>query len=82
MQYYYKNGAYGMFQMGLGTGFGEMDRNTLRGGLGFFPNERIAVYLDGCFFVSKDVAIKPAFAIGDEINGSLGLQVLLGNNKK
>lgn len=82
MQYYYKNGAYGMFQMGLGTGFGELNKSTLRGGLGFFPNERVAVYLDGCFFVSENFALKPGLAIGDEINGNLGIQVLLGKNKK
>jgi hypothetical protein len=82
MQNYYKDGAAAIGQVAIGGGFGQLDKNSLRCGLGFFPNSRTALFLEGNILIENFIYIKPGIAIGDGVNGSLGLQVLLGKHPK
>jgi phosphatidylglycerol:prolipoprotein diacylglycerol transferase len=82
MQNFYKDGASAIGQLALGGGFGQLDKNSLRCGVGFFPNSRTAFFVEGNILIQDFIYLKPGFAIGDGINGSLGLQVLLGKNRK
>lgn len=82
MQNFYKDGASAVGQLAIGGGFGQLDKNSLRCGVGFFPNSRTALFIEGKILINGLVYVKPGFAIGDGLNGSLGLEVLLGKNRK
>jgi phosphatidylglycerol:prolipoprotein diacylglycerol transferase len=82
LNYIYQNGSSGAIKAGIGGGFGHLDKNSVVFGMGTFPNGRSSVYADGSFLISQYLVLKPGIAIGDGINGHLGLQVLLGKNRK
>jgi prolipoprotein diacylglyceryltransferase len=83
---YYLIGAPGAFQMGVGSGFGEMDHNTGRVGVSYMPgiwgdDYVLGGYLSGDFLVKNRITLKPGIFFGKYVGGSLGIQVHLGNDR-
>jgi hypothetical protein len=85
---YYLIGRPGLIQVGVGSGFGQVDRSMGRAGLciepgGWFGDQ---AYISGGYFagdilIKKIVTLKPTLFVGSEIGGSLGLQLHLGKGR-
>jgi prolipoprotein diacylglyceryltransferase len=82
MQNYYQHGAAALWQFGIGSGLGSIDKSALRLGIAQPPNDsEILVYLSGEFLIEDRVMIRPGIAFGNGFNGSIGLQYHFGRDR-
>jgi phosphatidylglycerol:prolipoprotein diacylglycerol transferase len=87
---YYLIGRPGFFQLGGGSGFGQVDKNIGRAGLclefdtPLFGESNVyvsGVYLAGDILINKKGTLKATLFIGRYVGGSLGFQVHLGKDR-
>ena len=86
---YHLMGPPGGFQIGIGSGFGQVDKSVGRAGLSIMPNSGLwgdEMYVLGGYFVAdiqiKDkFTLKPSLFVGKEVGGSIGLQIHLGKDR-
>jgi phosphatidylglycerol:prolipoprotein diacylglycerol transferase len=86
---YHLMGPPGGLQIGIGSGFGQVDRSVGRAGISIMPNSGLwgdEMYVLGGYFVAdiqiKDkFTLKPSLFLGKEFGGSIGLQIHLGKDR-
>ncbi len=89
MNNYHLMGPPGLAQIGIGSGFGQADKNVGRVGLSIMPNIGLfsaRSYTLGGYFAAnvliKDrFTLKPSLFVGKYFGGSMGLEMHLGKDK-
>jgi phosphatidylglycerol:prolipoprotein diacylglycerol transferase len=86
MTNYHLIGPPGGFQLGIGSGFGQIDQSVGRAGLSIMPGFWDPGYVLGGYFEAdillKDkFTLKPSLFVGREFGGSIGLQMHLGKDR-
>ena len=89
MANYHLMGPPGGFQIGIGSGFGQVDNSVGRAGLsimpsiGLFGDKEYALggYFAGDILIKDKFTLKPSLFVGREFGGSIGLQMHLGKNR-
>jgi len=82
---YHLMGPPGGLQIGLGSGFGQVDNSIGRAGLsimpGFFdPSYVLGGYFTGDIQIKDKYTLKPSIFVGQYFGGSIGLQMHLGKD--
>lgn len=86
---YHLMGPPGGLQLGIGSGFGQMDHNLGRAGIslmpsiGLFGDKSYALggYFTADILVKDKFTLKPSLFLGKEYGGSLGLQMHIGKDR-
>lgn len=90
MTYYHLMGPPGGFQIGIGSGFGQVDNSVGRVGLSLMPASYgflgTKIYVLGGYFtgdiqVKDKYTLKPSLFVGQYFGASLGLQMHLGKDR-
>ena len=86
MSNYHLMGPPGGFQVGIGSGFGQVDHSVGRIGLSimpgvFDPGYVLGGYLAGDILIKDRYTLKPSLFVGSEFGGSIGLQMHLGKDR-
>jgi phosphatidylglycerol:prolipoprotein diacylglycerol transferase len=86
MANYHLMGPPGGFQLGLGSGFGQVDNSVGRVGLSimpglFDPGYVLGGYFSGDILIKDRFTLKPSLFVGRELGGSIGLQMHLGKDR-
>lgn len=69
-------GISGVWQLGVGSGFGKLDSHQVRVGISSVEGKTIG-YLSGSFLLRDRFALSTNLGFGNKIHGSLGLQYQL-----
>jgi hypothetical protein len=83
---YHLVGPPGGFQIGIGSGFGQVDNSVGRAGLSimpgiFDPGYILGGYFAGDILIKDRFTLKPSLFVGREFGGSIGLQMHLGKDR-
>jgi prolipoprotein diacylglyceryltransferase len=86
---YHLMGPPGGLQVGIGSGFGQVDRSLGRAGLSIMPSIGLfgdkgyvlGGYFSGDIQIRDKFTLKPSLFVGREFGGSLGLQMHLGKGR-
>jgi hypothetical protein len=86
---YHLMGPPGGLQVGIGSGFGQVDRSLGRAGLSIMPSIGLfgdkgyvlGRYFSGDIQIRDKFTLKPSLFVGREFGGSLGLQMHLGKGR-
>jgi phosphatidylglycerol:prolipoprotein diacylglycerol transferase len=83
---YHLMGPPGGFQIGIGSGFGKIDRTIGRAGLSIMPGLFDPFYILGGYFeadiqLNDRFSLKPSLFAGREFGGSLNLEMHLGKDR-
>lgn len=86
MTNYHLMGPPGGFQVGIGSGFGQVDNSVGRVGLSimpgvFDPGYVLGGYFTGDILIKDRFTLKPSLFVGREFGGSIGLQMHLGKDR-
>ena len=86
MANYHLMGPPGGFQIGIGSGFGQVDHSVGRAGLSivpgvFDPGYVLGGYFAGDILIKDKFTLKPSLFVGREFGGSIGLQMHLGKDR-
>lgn len=86
MANYHLMGPPGVFQIGIGSGFGQVDNSVGRVGLsivpgGWDPGYVLGGYFAGDILIKDKFTLKPSLFVGTEFGGSIGLQMHFGKDK-
>ena len=75
----YSSGLAGVWQMGMGSGFGNPDKHMFRAGISTVETKVIA-YADAEFLLYDHLFIHTTLDVGNKIHGMLGLKYQIGRN--
>ncbi len=77
---FYASGIAGVWQIGMGNGFGDPDKHLLRFGVSSVENKLLG-YVDGNFLLHDQLYLHTTLDFGNKIHGMLGLRYQIGGNK-
>jgi phosphatidylglycerol:prolipoprotein diacylglycerol transferase len=77
----YSSGLAGVWQMGMGSGFGNPDKHLFRTGISTVESKLI-VYADAEFLLYDHLFMHTTLDVGNKIHGMLGLKYQIGKNKQ
>jgi hypothetical protein len=77
---FYASGLAGVWQIGLGSGFGDSEKHLFRFGFSSIEN-KVMGYVDGNFHLYDRLYMHTAVGLGNEIHGMVGLQYQIGKNR-
>jgi phosphatidylglycerol:prolipoprotein diacylglycerol transferase len=76
----YSSGLAGVWQMGMGSGFGNPDKHMFRAGISTVESKLIA-YADAEFLLYNHLFMHTTLDVGNKIHGMLGLKYQIGKNR-
>lgn len=77
---FYSSGLAGVWQIGMGSGFGKPEKHLFRFGLSTVENKALA-YFDGEFLLYDRLFMHTTLDVGNKIHGMLGFKYQVGKNR-
>lgn len=78
---FYLSGLAGVWQMGMGSGFGNPDKHLFRAGISTVESKVIA-YADADFRLYDRLFMHTTLDVGNKIHGMVGLKYQIGKNSQ